>query len=168
MNKTRVKFIGTIVLALSVAGVLLAVGGQLNFLGNEKRLDYSKTIKTVRSAGSDTQPKYSFYNELKKRKVEIDNEEKLATSKIKTLKSTSTQKATQNYQYVIQVGAFSQQSDANKIKSKVEKLGFPAKVIKSHQKYLTQVGPFKSKEATFSVEERLKKNKLPTLVRQLK
>lgn len=162
MNKTRLKFIGSLALVLTTAGVLLAVGGQLNFLGNQRpqAVAVAKTTKT----GDNQQPKYSFYDELRRRKIEIENGKNLAVSQ----QQKQADKPVGNYRYVVQVGAFVKEKDANKIKKKVEGLGYPARVVRGGTKYLAQAGPFVGKDKANSIEKRLKGQKLPTLIKRLK
>ncbi len=159
VNKTRLKFVGSLALVLSTAGVLLAVGGQLNFLGNKR----PQVAATKMSAPKSTkQPKYSFYDELKRRKTEIEN------GKVRTVTETEATPSTKNYRYVVQVGAFANARDAGKVKKQVEDLGYPARVVKGGSKYLAQAGPFKGKKKAVAIEKNLQGKKFPTLIKRLK
>lgn len=163
MNKTRVKFAGSLALALSVVGVLMAFGGQLNFLGNKRdTLQASPTNKTVTAP---KKPKYTFYDELKKRKTEVDKNSPGASI---TPEEEAKALIEESYRYVVQVGAFSKKNDANTVKKRVESLGFSVRITKSGTKYLVQAGPFNGKKKSVAAERRLKKQKLPTLLKRLK
>lgn len=161
-NKTRLKFVGSAVLLLSTLGVLMAVLGQLNFIGNARPepVALKKQDKTNKN-----KPKYSFYDELKKRKTEVDNHKPRA--KEQTTRNNQT-KNTNTYRYVVQVGAFSKEADANRTKQKLLDLGYPARVVKGRRKYLAQVGPLDGKSKAYQTEKQLKSKKYPTLVKRLK
>lgn len=166
MNRTRLKFIGSIALMLSTVGVLLAAGGQLNFLGNARPEVEATPVKTEKKTSINS-PKYSFYDELKKRKTEVDNARRQNNSSSSNDNQQQSNHSDNNYRYVVQVGAFNAQADADKIKQKVEGLGYPARVVKGGSKYLAQAGPFVGKKKAYSVEKRLKNQKFPTLVKRL-
>lgn len=115
MNRTRLKFIGSAALLFTTLGVVLAVLGQLNFIGNA-RLEPIAVKKHQES--KKNKPKYSFYDELKKRKTEIDN-----SKKSPEIQPTNTNKNSSGNRYVVQVGAFSKKNDANRVKQKLQGLG---------------------------------------------
>ncbi len=165
VNKTRLKFVGSLALVLSTAGVLFAVGGQLNFLGNKRP---HITVTKTSTPKSDKPPKYSFYNDLKRRKTEIENGQvRTVTGTASTSQQDETASSTKSYRYVVQVGAFSNDQDAGKVKRQVEGLGYPARVVKGGSKYLTQAGPFKGKKKAVTIEKHLKSKKFPTLIKRL-
>lgn len=157
----RLKLSGSIALLLSVLGVLLAVGGQLDFIGQE-RPQTATAIITPKSADG-LQPKYSFYEDLKKRKTELDD-----AAKQQIAAQANVNPTTEEYHYMVQIGAFSRQSDANKVKQQAESLGFAARVVKGGSKYLTQAGPFRGKKAAKAAEKTLQAAKLPTLIKRIK
>ncbi len=100
MNKTRLKFIGSAALIITTLGILLAILGQLDFIGSER----SETVAVKNQKKSDDKPKYSFYDELKKRKVEVDDKKGTVTNR-----SITVSKDKDEYdQYVVQAGALSQ------------------------------------------------------------
>lgn len=168
MNKSshQVKFLGSVVLLLSVAGVLLAVGGQLNFIGQE-RPQTAKTAVQPASSGSGKQPKYSFYEDLKNRKTELDKTEKQHSIAQKSLTENTSQDSGTTL-YWVQIGAFSKEKDASKIKNQAEMLGFAARVAKGGSKYLAQAGPFSGKKAASIAQKQLRKAKFPTLIKRVK
>lgn len=163
MNKSysRLKFSGSIALLLSVIGVLLAAGGQLDFIGQE-RPQTATAIITPTSSG-EQQPKYSFYEDLKKRKTALDDK-----AKQQIAAQVNVNPMTEEYNYMVQIGAFSHQSDANKVRQQAESLGFAARVVKGGTKYLTQTGPFRGKKAATAAEKKLQAAKLPMLIRRVK
>lgn len=165
MNKVRLKFVGSVALVLSTIGVLLAVGGQLNFLGNTRP---DSVAISPKKEEQKSKPKYSFYDELKKRKTEVDQAKKNTNPSAAANNNTAQTEAEQQYRYVVQVGAFSKQSDATIIKKKVEKLGYSVRIVKGSRKFLVQTGPFVGKRKAFSIEKELKNKKFPTLVKRLK
>ncbi len=160
MKRNRLKFAGSLALGLSTAGVLLAAGGQLNFLGNERPTHTPVRVKKV-----DTEKvKYTFYNDLKNRKARADE---TARSQSSTSAKTNSQSAEKYYRYVVQVGAFSKAVDANRQKARAAQLGYPTRVVKA-SKYLVQVGPVTGKDKAYAVERQLKAKHFPTLVKRLK
>ncbi len=165
MSKIQLKFIGSLVLLVSTAGVLLAIGGQLNFLGNKR----PEQAPVVKAQDSGEKAKYSFYDELKRRKTEVDRVPRIVGSEtqVSGYGSRSGDITNPRIRYMIQVGAFSYVKDANLIKARVRALGYPVQINKSH-KYLVQVGPFIGKEKTYRIEGLLKDKGFPTLVRRLK
>lgn len=161
MNKTRLKFIGSSALVTSTLGVLLAVLGQLNFIGNARPEPVAVKMATT---NTKKQPKYSFYDELKKRKTEVDSLRKTQP----VLTQVTPGKSDDGFRYVVQVGAFRKETDANKVKIKLESLGLPARVIKGKHRFLAQAGPFDGKNKAFDIENKLKSQQFPTLVKQLR
>ncbi len=165
MSRVRLKFTGSIALVLSTIGILLATGGQLNFLGNT-RPESAATLP--KSQTEINKPKYSFYDELKKRKIEVDNMKNKAGAQNTAAPSSDKKSDSSNFSYVVQVGAFSKKADANVIKNKLEKLGYGARIVKGGRKLLVQTTPIKGKEKAFAIEKKLKKQNFPTLVKRLK
>lgn len=185
VNNKMIKISGSLALLLSVAGVLLAVGGQFNFLGNERL----PTVKQQKVVQSENKPKYNFYDELKRRKAETDaaninatvarnlpqkNQDTTTQANSKEIKGSAentVNKTTDSYQYVVQVGAFSKAVDAEKVKKRVIELGYPGRVVRGTsggRKFLAQAGPFQGKEKARSIQEVLKNQSMPTLIKRLK
>ncbi len=163
MNKIlKIKLIGSLVLGVTLFGILLAVGGQLNFLGQERNKDIEFDEKNYKT--DNNKPKYTFYDELKQRKLEVQSEvsEKFYANSEAVKKKN---KENENKKYVIQVGAFKSDVDAYKVKKQVEKLGYEARVINSGSRFLTQAGPLKGRKKAKQIELRLKKQKFPTLLK---
>ena len=161
VNKIRLKFAGYLALVMTMMGLFLAAGGQLNFFGNAR----SGTVVTTSEKKIDlNKPKYSFYDELKKRKIEIDNakqEQFSASTKSKK------QKGAQRH-YVVQIGAFLKKMDANLAQKKAERFGYATRIIKAGSRFLLQTGPYVGKEKAFDIEKQLKVHGFDTLVKPLK
>lgn len=161
MNKTRLKFVGSAALIISTLGILLAILGQLDFIGSER----SETMAVQKQQKIDsTKPKYSFYNELKKRKVEVDDKKGTVTNR----SITTSKDKDEYYQYVVQAGALSQKADAERVKQSLVKLGYTVRIVKSGRKHLVQVGPLSGKRAAITTERDLKSKSYPTLIKRLK
>ncbi len=159
MNKTHLKFSGYLLLSLTTLGVLLAVLGQLDFIGTDRP---EKVVIHTQSENSDKNDiKYSFYEDLKNRKVEIDSEKTITDNKI-------TSADTEKLHYVVQTGAFSDRVDASNVKTSLEKLGYKVRIEKVGQKHLVQVGPLKGKKLAEQIETKLKSKNYPTLIKQLR
>lgn len=185
-NYRVVKISGSIALLLTLAGVLLAVGGQFNFLGNERTPMVSQ--QPVQQNGE--KPKYSFYDELKKRKTEIDGgagAQAAAARTMQTVRTIPVKNQSQNQttdnspasvtnttdtvRYVVQVGAFSKQADAEKVKQQVVALGYAGRVVKGTtggRKYLAQAGPLVGRDRANAAQRHLKNQGMPTLIKRLK
>lgn len=178
-NHKVIKISGSIALLLTLIGVLLAVGGQFNFLGNER----TPTVVQKPTQRSGEKPKYSFYDELKKRKTEIDGSgaQAAASRTFQTAQKPSKDKNNANknnasdpmdtVQYVVQVGAFSKEADAKKVEQQVVSLGYPGRVVRGTtggRKFLAQVGPLTGRQKANAVQRHLKNQGMPTLIKRLK
>ncbi len=159
-----IKVLGSVALITSLLGIFIAISGNLNLFG-QQRTPIKPLIKTEKDGGGNNgnKPKYSFYNELKQRKTELDSNA-----------NANSQPAAQNNQrtpandsrlYVVQVGAYSQKSDAEKTASKVSKLGYKSRVVKPRGMDLVQAGPFKGRALADSQEKKLKAASFPTLIK---
>ncbi len=175
MKKTSLKFIGSAALIITTLGLLLSILGQLDFIGSER----SETVAVKTQQKSDDKPKYSFYNELKKRKVEVDEKKGTVTNRAMsvapTKKGESHNKSENNKdksknasQYVVQAGALSQKNDAERVKQSLIKLGYAVRIVKLGRKHLVQVGPLQGKKTAITVERELKSKNYPTLIKRLK
>lgn len=179
-NYPFVKFSGSLSLLFTIVGVLFAIVGQLNFLGNERQ-SIEVVKKSVQPAGfveapiikESKKPKYSFYDELKKRKTELGIGDKGVSRAFRHTASTSEGDSNEDNTneggtgYVVQVGAFKKSSDAQKIKKKVESLGYSVRIVPLRDKYLTQAGPFKGLRNAKKAERRLRGQRLDTLIKRL-
>lgn len=161
-----IKFSGSLALLLTIAGVLLALGGQLDFLGNE-RTQPAQPIAPKNNVGTDDkQPKYSFYDELKKRKGELDNQQTVTNNQ--PAKKKPETKTSNVYRYVVQVGAFRYEKDAKIVQRRVDNLGYPSRLAKGTRKFLVQAGPFDGMQNARQAEKRLRGQKMDTLIKRLK
>lgn len=173
-----VKAAGSLALLLTVAGLLLAIGGQFDFLGNKR--PEAVAITPAREYHLETKAKYTFYDELKRRKTEIDgsNAQAAASRTLQVGKppvlSPSVKEQSQvgdQVQYVVQVGAFSRKVDAEKIKKQVVSMGYPGRVVRGvtgGRKFLAQAGPLTGRASAVAAEQSLKGQGLPTLIKRLK
>lgn len=162
-----VKFTGSIALLLTVSGILLAVGGQLDFLGNE-RIQTVATAPVATTIPDSQKPKYSFYDQLKKRTTEVNQNTSLVPQQEVAANDSGTNDDSDSRNYVVQVGAYANSRDANKVKKKLESLGYPARVEKPNSKYLVQAGPFTGIKKARAIEKRLNNQQMETLVKRLK
>lgn len=178
-NHKVIKISGSVALLLSLAGVLLAVGGQFNFLGNER----TPTVMQKPTQRKGEKPKYSFYDELKKRKTEIDGSGAQAAAS-RTLQAAQKRPLNQDkvnrkndanhtdkVQYVVQVGAFTYEADARKVEKQVVSLGYTGRVVRGTtggRKFLTQVGPLIGRQQADAAQRHLKNQGMPTLIKRLK
>ncbi len=153
-----------------MTGILFAVVGQMNFLGNERK-PIESVKQAVQPAGfveapiikETKKPKYSFYNELKKRKTELGIGGQGASQAFRHTASTSAG----GHSYVVQVGAFNKPGDARRMRQKVESLGYSVRIIPIRNKYLTQAGPFQGLRNAKTAERRLRGQRLDTLIKRL-
>ncbi len=181
-----VKFAGSLSLLFTMAGVLLAVGGQLNVIGSSRQPIQAtrqplqaarqslnagrQPAQAMRNAvkspripplvDEEEDPKYDFYDELQRRKTELG----IGNPGYRRVSSTT---AGSVNHYVVQVGAFRRQSDANKVAKRIRTLGFKARIIKGKRKFLTQAGPFSGMSEAKRAERRLRTQRLDTLIKRL-
>lgn len=171
---TVIKFAGSLALLLTVLGLLAAVFGQLGYGGGQSDtpLDSSITHSQPVTASTADKPKYSFYEQLKKRERQQRLDEAGVDTATTTVNNTdySTVSAAQDVRrYVVQVGAYARENDANKIKTKLESLGYPARIeLSSNKRYLVQAGPFQGKDKSLAIEKRLRQQKMDTLLKLVK
>ncbi len=154
------KFVGSAALIISTLGILLAILGQLDFIGSER----SETMAVKKQQKANTKPKYSFYDELKKRKVEVDEKKGTVTNR----SITTSKDKDEYYRYVVQAGALSQKADAERVKQSLTKLGYTVRIVQSGSKHLVQVGPLQGKNLAITTERELKSKNYPTLIKRLK
>ncbi len=123
---TVIKFGGSIALALTVVGVLLSAGGQLDFLGSDEPQIVPPVITHKEKKKDEETPKYSFYDELKKRKTELDNKYKSSSVKpVLLAKSTSNK-------FLVQAGPFKGRNHAVQVEKKLIRQKFDT-LIKLHR-----------------------------------
>lgn len=173
-----VKIAGSLALLLTVTGLLLAIGGQFDFLGNKR--PEAVAVQPVRDYNLATKAKYTFYDELKRRKTEIDGSNAQAAASrtlqvekkpVLTTADAEQAQVSDQVQYVVQVGAFSRQADAEKVKNKVVSMGYSGRVVRGvtgGRKFLAQAGPVMGWESAVATEQSLKAQGLPTLIKRVK
>lgn len=160
-----VKILGSIALATSLLGIFVAVGGNLN-LFNQNRTPI-KPLASEKKNNSDNsnQPKYSFYDELKQRKTELEQTQQATEEGGQASKQVSSDNNEDSRLYLIQVGAFRDKSDAETVENKLKKLGYKTQIRKPNSMFLVQTGPYKGKNLAKSTEQKLTKQKFPTLIK---
>lgn len=157
-----VKILGSIALAMTLLGIFVAIGGNLN-LFNQHRTPI-KPMQSTEQSSSGNKPKYSFYDELKQRKTALEEKQEEAVAENNG--ETKQEDSDDNRLYLVQVGAFRDKGDAETVVAKLKKLGYQSKIVKPNNMHLVQTGPFKGKLLANSMEEKLKKDNFPTLIKR--
>lgn len=106
------------------------------------------------------QAKYSFYDELKKRNSEVQAE---VEAKSRALDNTT---ATKGTYYRVQVGAFKEQEQADRLRARLILRDYPVTILRSDNFHLVQVGPYQSREEAQKAEESLKKSGFKVLLKK--
>ncbi len=154
----KTKILGSILLAVTVVAVLVAVGGQFNFIG-QKRLDIKTGSQVSNEAANSEKPKYNFYNELSTRKSQLT-----AQQRRDSLKNIENSKKT----YLIKVGAFKNKVQANKRKDKIIKLGYKSTVKKQGKYYSVRLIKVKGLRKAHKIQAELKKHKVKSYLEVVK
>ncbi len=191
-----IKFLGTLTLLFTIGGVLSALGGQLGFFGDPEKAQESKKIQAngeidnnlppqVDATQNGKAPKYVFFDELTSRTTQLNQNGQTALSRAvaNSEQKKQAQQIAKNvptdadgkpldkretYRYMVQIGGFSRLADANRLKARAEKLGYPVEVISPRSKYLVQTGPFQGITNARAAQKYLKKNKFDTLIKRIK
>ncbi len=145
--------------------------------------------KRETTSEATVEPRFSFYTELPKIKVEIPDTELKAPVK-HTEKSTppvtshqtnetprpvappSSQTAKQRHAYVLQAGSFKKHQEADQLKARLALIGVEANiqavsVNKSDRWFRVRIGPYAKQEQAKAVKEKLRKNRIPAIVLKL-
>lgn len=104
-------------------------------------------------------PRYDFYRELSGRKAQVEAEiERKAetTAKVPEVSGSN---------YRIQVGAFREQEQANRMRARMILRDYPVTIIRNGKYYLVQVGPYKEKESAVQIQKKLKREGVDTLLK---
>jgi len=121
-------------------------------------------------------PRFSFYQELPRRVVEVPVLEPEASPKaIKTeIATPQTTKKPQPTQptYILQVGSFRNHREADRLKARLAFMGLQAKMqpvtVNNNQKWIrVRVGPFPSFKQAEKIQARLKRNKIAAILLKL-
>lgn len=119
----------------------------------ERRADNGAQPKQGNTANTQAaipaaEPKYTFYNELKKRSDEVQAElkEKIEKADKASIKGEH---------YRIQIGAFSDKDTADRLRAKMILRDYPVQMIKDGPLYLVQLGPYAEREQAMEVQKRL-------------
>lgn len=104
-------------------------------------------------------PRYDFYHELAGRKAQVDAEiERKAETTAKVPEVTGSN-------YRIQVGAFREQEQADRMRARMILRDYPVTIIRNGKFYLVQIGPYKEKDSAVKVQNRLKREGVDTLLK---
>lgn len=180
------KIPGFFALVITLAGVVFALAGQLDFLSTKRIAGTSaleKTTTTVRKTAA-----YDFYDDTTARKEKLARKQQsqntpVAEAQPIELASTAkTDSAVQNASfnvkadkplntdekmYVVQVGAFNREADAKNMQNKLIALKLPSRVVNQNNKFLTQAGPFKGKTDAQNTQQALKNKQFDTLIKRI-
>lgn len=112
-------------------------------------------------------PRFDFYNMLPKDEI-IVSDEQLEERR----PSTSTQSADDNAVYLLQVGSFKRNLDADRLKAQLALLGIEAKVVSARigpqdTRYRVRSGPYSGRSALDKARARLADNGLKGIVIEL-
>ncbi|MDO5091450.1 MAG: SPOR domain-containing protein [Cardiobacteriaceae bacterium] len=104
--------------------------------------------------------RYSFYDELKKRSNEVEAE---VAAKSKELAAAPDVKGAY---YRVQVGAFKEKEQAERLRARLILRDFPVSIVHSNNFHLVQVGPYQKREEAQKIEETLKKSGFNVLLKK--
>ncbi len=145
--------------------------------------------KRETTSNAATEPRFSFYTELPKIKVEIpdaeftppaSNTEKKSPSatphppneRLTPTASPPSQVATPRPAYVLQAGSFKKHREADQLKARLALIGIEANiqavsVNKNDRWFRVRIGPYAKQEQAKAVKEKLRKNRIPAIVLKL-
>lgn len=103
-------------------------------------------------------PKYTFYDELKKRHEEVDAEVRRRVEESE--KSTVTGR-----NFRIQVGAFKEVDAAEQLRAKMILRDYPVTMIRNGSVYLVQIGPYAQREEALEVQKKIEREGMKTLLK---
>lgn len=104
--------------------------------------------------------RYSFYDELKKRSNEVQAE---VEAKSKELAASP---AVKGAYYRVQVGAFKEKEQAERLRARLILRDYPVSIVHSNNFHLVQVGPYQKREEAQKIEESLKKSGFNVLLKK--
>lgn len=141
-----------------------------------KQSDTTKTKEpSTEKAADKKEQKFNFYTILPELEVLIPESEtrppEVKTSNTKKTGDTAGDKADGTL-YVLQVGSFQNQADAEKLKANLAFLGLQAgiqKVVVNRQSWhRVRTGPYHDKQQLYKSQKLLKKNDIPAIPMELK
>lgn len=104
--------------------------------------------------------RYSFYDELKKRSNEVQAEVEAKS------KELATAPAVKGAYYRVQVGAFKEKEQAERLRARLILRDYPVTIVQSNHFHLVQVGPYQKREEAQKIEETLKKSGFNVLLKK--
>lgn len=104
--------------------------------------------------------RYSFYDELKKRSNEVQAEVEAKS------KELATAPAVKGAYYRVQVGAFKEKEQAERLRARLILRDYPVTIVHSNHFHLVQVGPYQKREDAQKIEETLKKSGFNVLLKK--
>lgn len=156
------------VLMLFVLLMLLFVGVKIMTAKPlpQSRPDTVVTTPTPTEDAPETQvrqpssAKYSFYDELKTRSNEVEAE---VAARIKLSEQNQTVVDSDNYR--VQIGAFRDKDQADRLRARMILRNYPVMVLRSNSLYLVQIGPYFMRDEALKIENRLRREGLDTLLK---
>ncbi|WP_172460843.1 SPOR domain-containing protein [Suttonella ornithocola] len=126
---------------------------QTSVANNKKTNTSQKQTNSIVTSQSQapSQPKYRFYDELKKRNAEVQKE---LQQKMQEESKTSNIKG-RNYR--IQIGAFSEKESADRIRARMILRDYPVEIINNGKLYLVQIGPYVDRAEAVKVQKRIER-----------
>lgn len=163
----RSRLVARLIGMLLMAGIVVILGFVgLKFIeGMDKKTPTPEAEKVVAKQGSAEQKperkkaRYDFYHELSGRRAEVEKEveQKIGSSaKVPDVKGSN---------YRIQVGAFREKEQANRMRARMILRDYPVTIIRNGSFYLVQIGPYKEKDQAQRVENQLKREGVDTLLK---
>lgn len=141
-----------------ILGILLLIG--VNFFKEHKE-SYVRPVAEKPSVQTEQQnnrqavqaaqtPKYSFYESLRKRDEQVKTElqHKIAQADKSSIKGRH---------YRIQLGAFSEEAHADRLRAKMILRDYPVQIIKDGTLFLVQIGPYAEREEAVNIQNRLQR-----------
>ena len=171
-----------VILLLLVAGFAALLSMQRNS-GHDQPIAATATpaqppAATANKPPSPTQttgPKYRFYDELPKRKVELYSRQTIDSSTAQSTTQTPGRSHTnpprgkpiKPERYMVQAGAFRDFADADKVRAQLAFLGIKARIERTQQStkpwHRVRIGPLTDRASVAAVRQKLDQNNIPAL-----
>lgn len=169
-SSSQSRIIARLIGMLLMAGILVILGFiGLKFLNGMESRDRATVASEAQQpavqapqnevAQPAKKPRYDFYHELAGRKaqVEAEIERKVeSTAKVPEVKGSN---------YRIQVGAFREQEQADRMRARMILRDYPVSIIRNGKFYLVQIGPYKEKDSAVQVQKKLRREGVDTLLK---
>lgn len=169
MSQLSARIIGMILMAfIVVVLVLIAYRFMQAMDNNAKRNPTPTPVSTQAEAPPAESPssdkptsnaRYDFYQELTHRRAEVD-----AEIERKSEENAVTTDMRGNY-FRVQVGAFREKEQADRMRARMILRDYPVTIVQSGSFYLVQVGPYQEKAYAQSVQKRLQREGVDTLLK---